>query len=104
MEGFPLKRLGEVREAFERTHFNRRWKALGIERKVEAEKGCQRMSIGSLCVLYKTLLVLVGPIWSSPSLFGLYQDKSPLPKITKNGAQYATKSKTYKVHAHHDIV
>ena len=51
MEGFPLKRLGEVREAFERTHFNRRWKALGIERKVEAEKGCQRMSIGSLCVL-----------------------------------------------------
>ena len=59
--GFSLKRLGEDRESFERTHFNRRWKALGIERKVEAEKGCQRMSIGSLCVPYETLLVLPKP-------------------------------------------
>ena len=102
MEGFPLKRLGEVREAFERTHFNRRWKALGIERKVEAEKGCQRMSIGSLCVLYKTLLVLVGPIWSSPSLFGLYQDKKIHTR--KSPKMESSMSKTYKVHAHHDIV
>ena len=60
MEGFPLKRLGEVREAFERTHFIRRWKASNMV---------------SWCVPYKTLSVLDGPIWSSPSLFGLHQDK-----------------------------
>ena len=90
MEGFPLKRLGEVREAFERTHFNRRWKASNMV---------------SWCVPYKTLSVLVGPIWSSPSLFELYQDKKiHTQKSRKNGVQYATKSKTYKGHAHHYIV
>ena len=49
----------------------------------------------------RSLMVLFGP----PLAFLDYIKKKVLSqKSRKNGAQYATKSKTYKVHAHHYIV
>lgn len=46
-------------------------------------------------------MVLLGPplAFLDPS-----KTKTYTPKITENGVQYATKSKTYKVHAHHYVV
>ena len=46
-------------------------------------------------------MVLLGP----PLAFLDYiKIKDTHPKITENGVQYASKSKTYKVHAHHYVV